>query len=284
MVRIAFWGETGWALGRIGHAIKKYAGHAVDHYHWSSGEQSHKLFFNRWSEYDIIITTTLFGDYDYGHFFPPDLYRRLLIVSHFPIFNHVQFREIVCVRPGASYAGVSMETCREMERHGLGPAKWMPFGVDTELFPISHAVTTPIRRIGITGNPESNEWYTANKGLPEFAEICAQLGAEPVYIHGRVGTTDLYENIDLFVCASRLEAGPLGIFEAAACGVPVLTRPVGNVQHVKGIAMFDTVDDAVAQIRDWNNNIPALIEYTAAITNEVRTNWSMAKLVPMMFE
>jgi glycosyltransferase involved in cell wall biosynthesis len=282
-MRIAFWGETGWAIGRIGRAVQKYAGHPVDLYHWSVIADNNTLFFEKWHEYDLIITTTLFGDLDTGHSFSPDLYRRLLIVSHFPVLNHHQFREVLCVRPGASYAGVSVETCREMERHGMGPAKWMPFGVDTDEFPIRHVVTGPLRRIGITGNPHSNEYYTANKGLSDFAEICQRLGAEPVYIHSRTGTTDLYTGIDLFVCASRLEAGPLGIFEAAACGVPVLTRPVGNAQRIKGIAMFDTVDDAVTQIRRWNGHLRSLEDYAAAVTQEVRTNWSMEQLIRRQF-
>jgi glycosyltransferase involved in cell wall biosynthesis len=116
------------------------------------------------------------------------------------------------------------------------------------------------------------------KGLREFVEICKQVGAEPVYLIDREGA-DIYKDIDLLICCSQFEAGPLGIFEAAACGVPVLTRPVGNAQLVKGIATFDTVDDAVAQIRAWNSSIDTLRAHAAAVTAEVRTNWSMEKLI-----
>jgi hypothetical protein len=71
----------------------------------------------------------------------------------------------------------------------------------------------------------------------------------------------------------------LGIFEAAACGVPVLTRQVGNAQHIKGVALFDTVDDALAQLDAWNNNIQGLQKYTREITHEVRVNWNMRSLI-----
>lgn len=274
-MRIAYWGDLTWALGRIGRAIQKYASVPVDLYDWS--KDTHALFWERWRDYDVIIVTTIFQDLNMVE--NPELNKRLLIISHFPTLEHPQFRETTCIRDGAKYGGVSIETCEEMERHGMQPAHWIPFGVDTDIFRIWHTVTGPIRRIGVIGNPNSNEPYVENKGLKEFAVLCERLGVEPVYIYGREGDADLYKGIDLLVCMSRLEAGPLGIFEAAACGIPVLTRPVGNAQRIKGIEMFDTVDEAVLKIQDWNQDRDALREYTRRITDEVRANWSMASLV-----
>jgi hypothetical protein len=276
-MRIAFWGDTTWALGRIGRAIQKYAGAPVDLYDWSTYTHTHTLFSERWHEYDIIIVTTIFQDLNLVD--DPEMNKRLFIMSHFPIMEHVQFRETTCIRPGASYAGVSIETCEEMELHGMKPAHWTPFGVDIDIFRVWHTVTGPIRRIGIIGNPNSHDFYTENKGLKEFAILCERLDAEPVYIYGREGDAELYKGIDLLVCMSRLEAGPLGVFEAAACGIPVLTRPVGNAQRIKGIEMFDTVDEAVSKIQNWNQDRSALREYMRRITDEVRANWSMERLV-----
>jgi len=42
-----------------------------------------------------------------------------------------------------------------------------------------------------------------------------------------------YRSLDLFVCTSIAEGGPLPPFEAAACGVPVLTTDVGSVKDWK---------------------------------------------------
>jgi hypothetical protein len=111
-----------------------------------------------------------------------------------------------------------------------------------------------------------------------FADICRRGGIEPVYIHGR-NVRDLYSDIDALICCSELEGGPLGIFEAASCGVPVLTRRVGNVQYIKGIAMFETVDEALRLIDIWNGNVDGLREYAKAVTKEVRVNWSMRNLI-----
>jgi hypothetical protein len=101
---------------------------------------------------------------------------------------------------------------------------------------------------------------------------------EPVYIHSRE-VHDMYKDIDALICCSELEGGPLGIFEAASCGVPVLTRRVGNVQYIKGIALFETTDEALRTIDIWNGNVVRLREYAKAVTKEVRINWSMRTLI-----
>jgi hypothetical protein len=181
------------------------------------------------------------------------------------------------------YCGVSHETCSEMEKYGV-QAYYTPFGADTDVFPWTHKVNGPIRRLGIIGGTErTKEWgaheeYVKNKGLGMFADICRRGGIEPVYIHGR-NVRDLYSDIDALICCSELEGGPLGIFEAASCGVPVLTRRVGNVQYIKGIAMFETVDEALRLIDIWNGNVDGLREYAKAVTKEVRVNWSMRNLI-----
>jgi hypothetical protein len=170
-----------------------------------------------------------------------------------------------------------------MEKYGV-QAYYTPFGADTDVFPWTHKVNGPIRRLGIIGGTErTKEWgaheeYVKNKGLGMFADICQRGGIEPVYIHGR-NVRDLYSDIDALICCSELEGGPLGIFEAASCGVPVLTRRVGNVQYIKGIAMFETVDEALRLIDIWNGNVDGLREYAKAVTKEVRINWSMRTLI-----
>jgi glycosyltransferase involved in cell wall biosynthesis len=55
---------------------------------------------------------------------------------------------------------------------------------------------------------------------------------------------EFYDSIDLLVCTSSTEGGPLGVFEAVACGVPVISTSVGLVQEVDSIHKFETVDQA----------------------------------------
>ncbi|MDB6164520.1 MAG: hypothetical protein JWL98_1952, partial [Xanthomonadaceae bacterium] len=41
-----------------------------------------------------------------------------------------------------------------------------------------------------------------------------------------------YRDIDVYVCASHSEGTPNPCLEAAACGVPVVTTPVGNMPEL----------------------------------------------------
>lgn len=43
---------------------------------------------------------------------------------------------------------------------------------------------------------------------------------------------DFYRDLDVYVCASRNEGTPNPCLEAAACGVPVVTTPVGNMPEL----------------------------------------------------
>jgi glycosyltransferase involved in cell wall biosynthesis len=285
--KVAVWCETKWALGRIGRAIKKYIPN-VDLYDWSTNDDNDPLWAQGgWKQYDSIISNTSLHTLKelYGIEVTDEMRRRFVVIAHCPRFEGMNyFKETLKGHsPLSRYAGVSRETCREMENYDV-EASYTPFGADTDVFPWTHKVTGPIRRIGIIGevkratDQNEKDEYVNIKGMDMFADICRRGGFEPVYIFGRDGN-DLYKGIDALICCSQLEGGPLGIFEAASCGLPVLTRRVGNAQYVKGIATFDTADEALSQLDIWNGNVDGLREYTTAVTKEVRINWSMRTLI-----
>jgi glycosyltransferase involved in cell wall biosynthesis len=287
--KVAVWCETKWALGRIGRAIKKYIPGQVDLYNWSTNDDNEPLWKQGgWKQYDAIISNTSLHTLKelYGIDVTDEMRRRFVVIAHCPRFEGMKnFQEkLEGYNPLSRYAGVSRETCEEMEKRGVD-ASYIPFGADTDVFPRTHKVSGPIRRLGIIGGKkadtqsldEYNE-YVNIKGLGMFEDICQRGGFEPVFIFGRDGN-DLYKGIDALICCSQLEGGPLGIFEAASCGIPVLTRRVGNAQYVKGIATFDTADEALRQLDIWNGNVDGLREYAKAVTSEVRINWSMRTLI-----
>jgi FkbM family methyltransferase len=269
-LRVAIWNETKWAMGRIGHAIQKYLSCAtVDLWDWSKIH----ILDCPWKEYDYIITKTDVLTFD----LPPELARKLIVIAHCPFFDHPYFHEELRLIEGVTYGGVSQETCKEMTNRGIPNVHWIPFGADTSLFPLRH-ILKPIRRIGIIGNPDScNEPYNQVKRFDMFKEICQTFGAEPVFIFDKTPET-MFTDIDAFICCSEFEAGPLGIFEAASYGVPVLTRPVGNAQYIKGIRTFTTVQEAVDIIHEWKN-FEQLQTYRDDVTKDVRTHWSMQKCI-----
>ena len=289
--RVAVWCESKWALGRIGKAIQKYIPN-VDMYDWCVMQDNNKLWIEeKWRDYDSIIsnTTLLTLDKLYGINPSDDMLRRFVIVAHFPRFQGMNYfkESLENYVEGPRYAGVSHETCQEMKKFGVKAPMFCPFGADTDVFPWTHKITGPIRRLGIIGGKDRTEsWaahqeYITNKGLDMFSNICQRGNYEPVYIHGKndIPPHELYSDIDALICCSEIEGGPLGIFEAASCGVPVLTRRVGNVKDVKGIATFETVDDALEQLKTWNENLDALYDYTRQVTLEVRVHWSMRTLL-----
>lgn len=286
--KVAVWCETKWALGRIGKAIKKYVPN-VDLYNWSTNVDNDPLWKQGgWKKYDFIISNTSLHSLKelYGIDITDEMRLRFVIIAHCPRFEGMSlFKESLGGQSALSrYCGVSRETCLEMKKYGVEDAAYVPFGADTDVFPWTHKVTGPIRRLGIIGDTKrtsdqtEKDEYIRIKGMDVFSEICERGGFEPVFIFGREGN-DLYTGIDALICCSQLEGGPLGIFEAASCGVPVLTRRVGNAQYVRGIATFDTADEALRQIDIWNGNVDGLREYAVAVTKEVRINWSMRSLI-----
>ena len=287
--KVAVWCETKWALGRIGRAIKKYVPGQVDLYNWATNDDNEPLWKQGgWKQYDAIISNTSLHTLKelYGIDVTDEMRRRFVVIAHCPRFEGMKnFQEkLEGYNPLSRYAGVSRETCEEMEKRGVD-ASYIPFGADTDVFPRTHRVTGPIRRLGIIGGKKADTQsldeyteYVNIKGLGMFEDICQRGGFEPVFIFGRDGN-DLYTGIDALICCSQLEGGPLGIFEAASCGIPVLTRRVGNAQYVKGIVTFDTADEALRQLDIWNGNVDGLREYAKAVTKEVRINWSMRTLI-----
>ena len=110
-----------------------------------------------------------------------------------------------------------------------------------------------------------------------FLDICEVLNAEPVLINEYSITADpqqIYGDIDLLICCSTHESGPLGVFEAAACGIPVLSTQVGLIGMVDGMKFISSVDDVKSFLDNTN-----LTEYRNRITREIRDNWSFEKLI-----
>jgi glycosyltransferase involved in cell wall biosynthesis len=257
-------------------------------YDWSNGESNNRLFTTAWKDYDRIVTKSDIFKLEgmFGIKIPDGILDKLIVISHCPDLNHPYFKEHIEFRDGPVYAGVSKETCDALCKMGVRNASWVPFGADIEIFKNTHVVSSDgIKRIGMICVQGHNAEYNSVKRPDMFEEICQRVGATPVYICNRL-TEDvtLYSDIDLFISCSEFEAGPLGIFESASCGVPVLTRPVGNTQHVEGIKTFNTVEEAVSIIQSWNENIDSLRMYRDALTNEVRTNWSMEKCIKTYFK
>ena len=267
--RIAIWIEDNWAFGRIARALHKYA--KVDVYDWRDGNATSKLWNETWKNYDYIISTSLVMTMD---FVPHEAFKKIVTLVMHGEFGDPYFCEFDKIQADVHYGAICKSVVEEMKVKGYPDPKWVPWGVDTDLFPIKYSVNGPIRKIGlIASDTLTDSQYAKNKGYAMFQEICDAIGAEAVYIRGKP-EEKIYDDIDLLICCSRVEGGPFGIFEASASGLPVMSTPVGNMKDIDGLVLFTTVDEAVQQINAWSD-ITRLQEYTESITREVRTNWSM---------
>ena len=63
---------------------------------------------------------------------------------------------------------------------------------------------------------------------PEFADLPVAVELAPSYFD----MPSLYGTLDAYLCLSRVEGGPMPVFEAAACGVPVISTAVGRIPEV----------------------------------------------------
>jgi len=167
---------------------------------------------------------------------------------------------------------------------------WFPTGVDIDKFPLLDAprcLNTECKRIGFIGHypntPEDIDNCPRIRAQNEtkrpqmFLDICEASNAEPVLINGYSITADakqIYGDIDLLICCSTHESGPLGVFEAAACGIPVLSTRVGLIGMVDGMKFISSVDDVKSFLENTN-----LTEYRNRVTREIRENWSFEKLI-----
>jgi len=121
------------------------------------------------------------------------------------------------------------------------PVHYTPNGVDTTFF--RPAAVPRVRaagelRIGWAGSLTNQG--AEHRGFPNVIEPAAAAvpGVELAtaireqYWRNRDEMLAFYRDIDVYVCASRTEGTPNPCLEAAACGVPVVTTPVGNMPEL----------------------------------------------------
>ena len=91
----------------------------------------------------------------------------------------------------------------------------------------------------------------------------------------------LYRSADIFVFPSLEEGAPLVTYEAAACGLPVITTPMGAasiVRHNREGLVIDPYDSAswIAAIRVFSREIPERRRSmrTAAVERAQSFHWS----------
>lgn len=282
--RIAIWTETSWAFGRIAQALQRslepeFEVHILS---WHEAQLNNVLFDHLWKTYDLILSNTaILGlpiKYNITTHMSQALLDRIGVIIHCPLLNQEFYTETIDpeYRVGPRFAAVCHKGVESLRLTGLD-GHWTPFGADLTLFP-ERPLHTTLKRAGFIGAPDACEKV---KRPSMFIDICEQAGLQPVFLHGMplTAAASMYDSIDVLIVCSAFESGPLGAFEAAAQGIPVLSTPVGNWQMVDSVKCFDTVAEAVRQLRAWVEAPHVLAHDVAKVTGCVRAQWSMEYLI-----
>ena len=253
----------------------KKDGHKVTLLDWNHPPDM-KYFFNNWRDYDKIIgnSAILFKDLIVND----DYLQKLLINIHCPHLDVNSFKEQIPpeLSNRIQFTGVSRDTC-EMLREKFGiHVRYTPCGVNTTAFREKHN-RTEIKRLGFVCREKQyiNDEYNSVKRPEMFEEICKKMNLEPVYIQGRKNTDTMYDDVDLLICTSKYETGPLGCMEAASSGVPFISTPVGNIRNLENAKFFETVDEACELITQISENVSA---YRDPLIKEVRTKFDCTSI------
>lgn len=170
----------------------------------------------------------------------------------------------------------------------------IPNGVDTHRFCPSSSHRQAVRvELGIPGDaptigvvaalrPEKNLsiFVSAAKGFaarcsrahfvivgdgPERETLerqAAPLGARMHFLGSRQDVERLVPAMDVFTLTSRMEASPVSILEAMACGVPVVATQVGSISEIVlpgRTGLLVPVDDVPAVVEAWNTILAGVI-------------------------
>ena len=231
--------------------------------------------------FDIIlcnttITSSLFesGMVDSNE---QEMLNKFIAIAHCPVLCHPKYCENIsnnCTN-GPLIGSTSELGIENIKKDKNVDCSYTPCGVDLDHFYKTRDITE-IKSIGFVGSLGVDGYTEGVKRNSWFEKIVDQTELKGVYINGRpfIDNKDMYQDIDLLVCCSTFEGGPLGIFEAGACAIPVLSTPVGNVTKVKSIKTFETIQEAVGIIKTLNGNSKMLSDYIRDTTMEIRKNWN----------
>ncbi|HJQ36408.1 MAG TPA: glycosyltransferase family 4 protein [Thermoanaerobaculia bacterium] len=161
--------------------------------------------------------------------------------------------------PRAVFAS-NLKQVRDLEAALGREVFYTPNGVDTSFFHPGGLKPAAPLRVGWAGSVKNHT--PAHRGIHNFiapavatvrgAELC--LAAREERWRNAEEMREFYRSLHVYVCASRSEGTPNPCLEAAACGVPVVTTPVGAMPEFirdgeNGLFVTRNIDDIAAKLR-----------------------------------
>ena len=196
--------------------------------------------------------------------------------------------------PRAVFAN-NLKLARQLQADLGREVFYTPNGVDTNFFrpPAAPAPPAPLR-VGWAGSLKNQS--SGHRGVHEFlvpavaavegAELC--LAAREDRLRNAEEMRDYYQSLHVYVCASRSEGTPNPCLEAAACGLPIVTTPVGNMPEFvrdgdNGFFVTRDVEDIAAKLRRLRDD-PELRERMGRAARAAAEAWDWRRQAPRYAE
>lgn len=168
---------------------------------------------------------------------------------------------------------------------------YTPYGVDPRRFyPMNRKPGNKLI-FGFAGNPNK---HGSTKGfldyiLPAFdqvreVELRTALGGDESIPHDKM--VDFYNSVDVLVCMSRTETGPMPVLEAMACGKPVISTNVGMVPEIvshlsNGIIVDRSIESLVSWIKHMNENRDILAQLGESAIKTISNHWTWSGVIDL---
>ena len=172
---------------------------------------------------------------------------------------------------------------------------YTPNGVDTVFFTERRAeVRDSTLRVGWAGSLKNHS--SVHRGVHELiapavdavkdAEL--HLAAREHRWRNHEEMREFYQSLHVYVCASRSEGTPNPCLEAAACGLPIVTTPVGNMPEFirdgeNGLFVTRDVEDIAAKLQMLRDD-PELRDRMGRAARETAEAWDWRFQAPRYAE
>lgn len=191
--------------------------------------------------------------------------------------NH--FKEIINPIKGITWCSAGNDVQEYLkETHGVDSFLVYAGVSPVDFYPTR--VISKIQNIGINGTPFINAEWDKIKRPQMLIDIAKGINGNPIFISGKSlqNPHQLYDDIDMYVCASTNDRGPYGIAEAALCKIPVISTKTGFALSINSIKTFETVGEAIDIINELNASPLKLSIYINEVYNEVKEKLSWSKI------
>jgi hypothetical protein len=232
--------DVGWSTGTIAKDLAALSSWRVDLCNWCHYPAHLRELL---SEYDAVVAFVLHTAYQWA-----------------PLKDHgvICCNDMTLEPPDRALIGkcvgaVSPATLRSITKPAYKGGAYLTPG-SARLGRFLRQESRPIKTLGWCGMPHNSVAYGGQdlKRYSMLEEIVKATGLESHVSRQDYGYEEMqqfYDFCDLFLCTSLSEGGPLPVFEAIACGVPVISTDVGLVKDMDTVWKFSTVAEAVALIQ-----------------------------------